>query len=198
MPKTISKETIAQLKQKMREDMLRRRAALTEPEKNAAARAVISSFLGNAPIEPKDRIAGYWPVSGEIDIRMLMEILSEQGHVCCLPVVNKKNGPLEFRHWHKGVAMKISLPGIYEPADDAPIVKPKIIIVPLVAFDAKGYRLGFGKGFYDKTIESMAKMKDMITIGVGYEFQKVAEVPKEKHDQKLDLVITEKQTYIFE
>ncbi len=179
--------------------MLRRRAALTEKQKRIATEKIIKSFIGNIPIEKYDKIAGYWPLSGEINIRLLLDILIENHNICCLPVVKEQNIPLTFRKYIKNMSLVTNNKyKTQEPPKSSPKITPTIIIVPLLAFDESGYRVGFGGGFYDRTLDSLRNVSSLMTVGVAYSFQQIASIPYEKHDQKLDCIITDEQIIICE
>jgi len=195
----MAEPSIKETKRQMRENMIRARSRLTEKQRDGAARRVASAFIGNVPLDRNDRVACYWPTSGELDIKILMEILTEEGHICALPVVEDDDKPLIFRRWHRGMKLRRHPHfGIFEPDELSPEVIPKVIIVPLVAFDTRGYRLGFGAGLYDRTLAYYDEMTDIFTVGVGFAVQQVSTVPHEAHDQRLDCVITENRTLVVE
>jgi len=193
-------DNIAELKRAMREKILRIRSGITDVKRREASREIIAKFMGEIPLEKNDRVAGYWPVSGEVDIKILLEILHEERHIVSLPCVISEEEPLSFRQWLPGMHLHInSRFGTYEPEKTAKIVNPNIVIVPLLAFDAAGYRLGFGKGFYDRTIAAMKETRsDILFAGVAYDAQQVPLVPRNEHDQKLDCVVTERRVVIFD
>lgn len=189
--------SINETKQSLRETMLRRRAALTELQIREASRAVCGHFLANLPMEKGERIGGYWPLPGEIDIRFLLESLEEERYTCALPVVTDTDKPLTYYRWHRGMELVPSAHfRILEPKPRKEVVIPTLLIVPLVAFDRRGGRLGFGRGFFDRTINALldepTAQSSLFTAGIAYSFQQVASVPMEDHDRRLDCVITEK------
>ena len=142
-------------------------------------------------------LAGYWPIRGEVDIRILLKILESKLFKLCLPSIYKKDSPLIFRRWsyyHPLVPGKLKT---WEPWPDQRIVRPYILLVPLVAFDCNGNRLGYGGGYYDRTIQSLRASGELIAIGIGYEFQRVSFIPESMYDQKLDFVVTEKRVERF-
>jgi len=192
MTKTTPKD-IAKVKADLRSSMIERRAALTETQRKEKAEKISKAFIGNMPLNRGDKIACYWPMPGEVDIKILIEILIEEGYMVCLPVTQGKDKPLIFRRYNKGdnLAKQMGL-NVQGPSEFAPEITPNIVVVPLIAFDDKGYRLGFGGGYYDRTIEKLKKKSDIMFAGVGYAFQQVKNIPKEKHDERLDCIITEK------
>ena len=109
-----------------------------------------------------------------------------------MPIVAAKAQPLIFRRWLPGEPLEIGVMKISVPLSSAPVVEPDVLLVPLLAFDKAGYRLGYGGGFYDATLARLRAKKEIIAIGVAFAGQEVAEVPHEAHDMKLDYVMTEK------
>lgn len=134
-------------------------------------------------------VAGYHPIRDEADPRVLMSALSELGHPLALPVVAAARSALIFRSWHVGDRLMPNAWGIGEPLASVCEVVPAVLLVPLLAFDASGHRLGYGGGYYDRTIDALPKVR---TIGIAYSGQEVAAVPREPHDHTLDLIVTEK------
>ena len=139
----------------------------------------------------KKKILGvYFPVNFEIDIFKFFKKLEMKGQKLCLPVV-KKNNEMDFYTWSSKNLLKINKYGIPEP-EQIKKVFPDVIIVPLVAFDTRLYRLGYGGGYYDRYIDKISKKKKLLKIGIAYSFQKINRVPVNKYDKKLDIIITEK------
>ena len=136
-------------------------------------------------------ISGYWPMESEMDPRMLMSDLAGQGHPLCLPVVQGRGKPLVFRAWRKGDAMVPGSLGIPAPGPDAAVLTPSLLLVPLLAFDREGFRLGHGAGYYDMTLAGLRAAGPVLAVGIAYAGQEVARVPREAHDQPLDWVVTE-------
>lgn len=141
-------------------------------------------------------VAGYWPVKSEVDVLPLLEKWRETGKKVALPVVVERNAPLSFYLWTPETPMRDSDWGIKEPyvgKDQA--VLPDIVLVPLVAFDRQGRRLGYGGGYYDRTLRELSRIKSFITIGMGYASQECEMIPAEDHDVTLDYIVTEKEVY---
>lgn len=132
-------------------------------------------------------LAGYMPMRTEID--PLPAMARHQGPVG-VPVIMAKATPLKFRAWSPGVAMMEGEFGAYIPAEGA-WVEPEVLIVPLLAFDARGYRLGYGGGFYDRTLQGLRARHVTLAIGFAFAAQEVDEVPIDGFDQRLDAVVTE-------
>ncbi|MEE8332622.1 MAG: 5-formyltetrahydrofolate cyclo-ligase [Alphaproteobacteria bacterium] len=136
-------------------------------------------------------VAGYWPLRDEFDVRALLGDLHGEGLVCALPVVRGPDRPLMFRRWRPGDRLTEGSFGIAEPASDKPELQPLALLVPLLGVDGRGCRLGYGKGFYDRTLAELRAAGPVVAIGVCFAAQRVREVPAENHDQRLDWVLTE-------
>jgi 5-formyltetrahydrofolate cyclo-ligase len=137
-------------------------------------------------------VAGYWPMGGEIDSLPLMEFLAGCGCRLALPVVTGPDRPLEFRRWEPGGALHKGPHGTRHPPDGAAPCRPDLVLVPLLAFDGRLYRLGYGGGYYDRTLASLRGRGAAVrAIGLAYAAQRVASVPHDDYDQRLDGVLTE-------
>jgi 5-formyltetrahydrofolate cyclo-ligase len=184
-------ESLDESKAALRREMYqRRRKAFVEGA--AAAQALKLKFLETVSPPEGAAISGFWPMGSEIDLRPLLEVMSKRGHPVGLPVVVGKERPLVFRAWKPG---DILTPGGFNtevPRDDQPEVVPDILLVPLLAFDRAGYRLGYGGGFYDRTLERLRASGPRLAIGVAFSAQEVESVPRGGFDQPLDMLLTEK------
>lgn len=166
----------------------------------AAARAIRDRFLETFAPTPGTVVSAFWPVGEELDIKPLLEALHGRGCVCTLPVVTIKHMPLTFRVWEPGMPFIVSSFGIPEPGPDRPPATPDISLVPLLAFDEEGYRLGYGGGYYDRTIEQLRLLRrdpPYLTVGVAFEGQLRSDVPHESFDQPLDWILTEQKARHF-
>ena len=133
-----------------------------------------------------------FPYKSEIDTRPLLGKLAGEGWTTCLPIVIALGEPLIFRRWLPGEPTVPGVWGIPRPTDDAALVEPDVLLVPLMAFDRQGFRLGYGGGFYDRTLELLRAKKPIVAIGVAYAAQEVDFVAHDAHDQPLDFVMTER------
>ena len=139
----------------------------------------------------KKIIGGYYPVNYEVDdLEILKKFLKKKVKIS-LPVI-KKNFKMDFIQCSLDSTFTINQYGIPEPSDGK-VVYPDILLVPLVAFDKKLNRLGYGAGFYDRLIKSLKKIKTIVTIGLAFDFQEVYFIPVSKYDQKLDYIVTNKK-----
>jgi 5-formyltetrahydrofolate cyclo-ligase len=173
----------------------RTRALARRADAFAAHGAVAGACLaehGLKFIEPKSGsiVSGFSAIRDEIDPAALLTRLQAEGHHLCLPVMQGKGQPLVFRAWAPGDAMGKVQWGIAEPLPDKPELEPDIVLVPLLAFDGEGYRLGYGGGFYDRTLQRLRTLKPVIAIGIAYDELKVDAVPHQGYDQRLDWVLT--------
>jgi len=136
-------------------------------------------------------IGGYYPVNFEIDILEILESLEKKAGVkLSLPVI-KKNNEMDFYSWSTKSLLKINKFGIPEP-EEIKKVFPDLIFVPIVAFDNRLYRIGYGGGYYDRYIQRLSNKKKFFKIGIAYSCQKINKIPINKYDKKLDIIITEK------
>lgn len=144
---------------------------------------------------PRDgAIAGYWPVHDEFDPRPLLEMLAARGAKLALPVIDPAIGLLLFRAWHPGMALQPAGFGTLGPPPPASVVLPRTVIVPLLAFDRQGGRLGYGGGFYDRTLAALREGgKSVLALGLGFAAQRVQQVPVSEIDIRLDAVVTENE-----
>ncbi|MDG2244675.1 MAG: 5-formyltetrahydrofolate cyclo-ligase [Rhodospirillaceae bacterium] len=135
-------------------------------------------------------IAGYVAIGDELDPFLALDALQSTGASIVLPVAGKAGDVLSFRAWKTGDALEKGRLSTYQPAAKSEVPDPDIVLVPLVAFDAFGYRLGFGGGYYDRTLPKLRSIKKIAAYGVAYDGQQVERIPREAFDAKLDGVIT--------
>lgn len=145
-------------------------------------------------------VAGYWPLGSELDVRPLMLRLAQAGAEMALPVTRAGDRPLEFRRWRPGDVLEPGAHGVSQPKADAPVVVPGVLLVPLLAFDAAGWRLGYGAGYYDRTLAGLrARLLEArpLAVGIAYAAQELPDVPRHAGDQRLDGVVTERSARRF-
>lgn len=136
-------------------------------------------------------VAGYAPMRSELDPRPLMLRLAAEGATLALPVVTGRDVPLTFRKWVPGDALVAAAFGMQEPGDEAEPVVPDILLVPLAAFDRAGHRIGYGAGYYDRTLTALRGRKAVVAIGLAFAAQETEKIPADSHDARLDLILTE-------
>ncbi len=134
-------------------------------------------------------LSAYWPIKAEPDLRPLMTRLHEAGVRVALPVVEQTEAPLVFRHWTPGQRMGRGVWNIPVPPGDAVTLTPDILLAPVLGWDGEGYRLGYGGGYFDRTLATLAKPR--LAIGVGSEASRLATIFPQPHDIPMDLVVTE-------
>ncbi len=157
---------------------------------------MMEKFLRDVPLKTGAVIAGYWPVNAEINVMPLMVQLLHKGYACALPQVIKRMPPLIFRSWHEKMPMRANIYNMKEPdPTKAAIVRPDILIVPMLSFDPAGGRLGYGAGFYDLTLRHLREKGPVLAVGIAYDLQKIDHVTPENHDLPMDMVVTDKQVY---
>ena len=142
-------------------------------------------------------VAGYWPMRNEFDPRPLLAKLGKAGHALALPVVVGKDQPLVFRDWTPGDVLVEGGFGTQVPHASAREVIPDVALVPMLAFDADGYRLGYGGGFYDRTLAQAPMRWQTLTVGLAFAAQETEALPREAHDRKLQWIVTEQGTRTF-
>jgi len=189
--------TIAALKEGVRKEALLRRAAL-EGSVPELSRQLAQMFADSIPIPPRSVVSAYVAIGDEADPAPLLEILRGQGHIIALPRVVKRGLPLDFHVYEAGAALVPGGFGLSEPSRDWPKIAPDVLAVPLLAFDASGYRIGYGAGFYDRTLAKLRTSKNVLAAGYAFSVQEFAEVPHDENDERLDWMVTEKSARRFE
>ena len=181
------------LKNSLRKKMKQIRAIAYEKDPDASAN-LIRLFHAHISLSKNAIIAAYSPIHSELDILPLLHHLHKTGHSCCLPVASETAHEFLFKKW---VPESIMIQGAFHipVPEQGELINPDVLLVPLLAFDTDGYRLGYGKGHYDTTLIKLKNTGKIVTIGIGYEVQKVDCVPREPHDQQLDWIITEQKAY---
>ena len=173
-------------KARLRASALAKREALSAEERAACSARIMAHVLKKAAHFPVGPISVFWPIRSEIDTRPLMVALRAAGQTEVLPRV--EGDVLEFRLWHATTKLASGPFGLCEPGLDAPLIRPLTMLIPLAAFDRRGHRIGYGKGFYDRAI---AALNPALKIGLAFSCQEIEAVPNEGHDEILDNIITE-------
>ncbi|MEO0399370.1 MAG: 5-formyltetrahydrofolate cyclo-ligase [Pseudomonadota bacterium] len=167
------------------------RAAAHAARPDAPAHAA-RLFMDQVPRAKGTVVALYHPLKDELDTGPLAEALHDAGHPLALPVVTAKNAPLEFRTYTPGDALVKGDFNVMTPPSEAPVVKPDIIVAPLLGFTKAGARLGYGGGFYDRTLEALRSDGEITAVGFAYGAQEVQSLPTGAHDEFLDWIVTER------
>ena len=177
-------------KKQLRARALEVRKAAFDSHGADASRRLAAQGLDFLKVPPGTIVSGFAAIRDEINPAGLLTWLHAEGFRLALPVMVGKGLPLLMRAWAPGDVMEPAQWGIAEPLEDKPEVEPDVVLVPLLAFDVLGHRLGYGGGFYDRTLAKLKAKKPVVAIGIGYDEQRVDAVPVESYDQRLDWVLT--------
>ena len=188
----LSDTSVSDQKADLRTATLAKRDALPAAERQAAAETIAQRAFP-LTIAPGTIVAGFMPMKSEINPLPLMRKLADAGAQLALPAIAGRGKPLIMRAWNVGDAFKTGQWGIREPVPEAPEVAPDILIVPLACFDRAGHRIGYGAGYYDMTIHALRAAKTVTAIGIAFAAQEIARVPATERDERLDLVLTERE-----
>ena len=180
-----------ELKRKLRRDALARRDALDPLWRIEASLEMAEVANSVIRIEPGAIVSGFWPMRSEVDVRPLMFALRENGARLCLPAILDKT-TMVFRELIRGATLVDMGFGTAGPGEEAETLDPSIMLVPLAAFDARGHRIGYGAGYYDRAIELLTRNGHAPRlVGVAFDCQEVAQVPDEPHDVVIPEILTE-------
>ncbi|MBW8907943.1 MAG: 5-formyltetrahydrofolate cyclo-ligase [Mesorhizobium sp.] len=179
------------LKKQLRKEALARRDALDEFWRVEIALEMAETAKEKIALEPGQIVSGFWPMRSEVDVRPLMFALRENGARLCLPAILDKT-TIVFRELVRGAPMVEMGFGTVGPHEEAEVLDPTMMLVPLAAFDARGHRIGYGAGYYDRAIAKLAaKGITPRLIGIAFDCQEVERVPEEDHDVIVSEILTE-------
>ncbi len=174
------------------------RAAESSVERHHLDRELCERFLNAFPPDVTRRLSFFWPMARECDTRPIAEACHDSGMDVMLPVVRRDVHGLCFRQWKRGAPMMKSKFGTMEPLETAKEMEPDILLVPLVMIDLHGTRLGRGAGHYDATIGPLRARREILAIGIAYDWQVSEEpIPSEAHDARLDGLVTPTRVILF-
>jgi 5-formyltetrahydrofolate cyclo-ligase len=171
-----------------RAELIAARRALPPAEHHRASDAVLRHLAAHFTGFARRLVGFYWPYQREFSPVPFIEQLIAQGGTAALPVVVEPRQPLEFRPWHPGVTMAFGVYDIPYPAEGA-AVTPEVLLVALLGFDEAGYRLGYGGGYYDRTLAALATKP--LCIGVGFELGRLATIFPQPHDVPMDFIVSD-------
>ena len=178
------------LKKQLRGEALARRDALDQQWRIEASLGM-AEWAQRIPVEPGDVVSGFWPMRSEVDVRPLMFAFREQGARLCLPAILDKT-TIVFRELVRGADLIDMGFGTYGPGPDAEVLQPVLMLVPLAAFDARGHRIGYGAGYYDRAIAKLqAGPRPPRLVGIAFDCQQVERVPDQPHDVVIPEMLTE-------
>jgi 5-formyltetrahydrofolate cyclo-ligase len=184
-------EEVRAWRRAQRETLIAQRLSIPRDERARCDAAITARLRRLLPApEGQRRIGVYWPFKGEYDPRPLMRSLHGLGARLALPVVVERARPLVFREWWPGIRLVPGIWGIPVPAEGNAVL-PDVLLAPLVGFDACGYRLGYGGGYYDRTLAALPERP--LVIGIGYEPSALATIHPQPHDIPMDLIVTERR-----
>lgn len=172
------------------------RAALDADFRADAAQAVAGHFFEQIGFGPQDVVAGYWRIRDELDCQPILIRLMDSGQTVVLPVVTGDETPLDLRVWEADAPLYEAGFGTLAPSDLAPRAAPDLVLVPLLGFDQTGTRLGYGGGYYDRTLAALEKRP--LLVGLAFSSQELPFIPRLDHDLPLDAVVTETGVRFFE
>ncbi len=187
----MSQVSISVTKDRLRTLLYKRRAVLASQSGADAGRCLAERVVA----EFGDTLSGmvvsaFLPIRTEIDTRPLIAALAAGGATVVLPTIVGDSPDLLFRTWAPGDSLSKGAFGVEEPLASSPERDPQTLVIPLLAFDRAGYRLGYGGGYYDRAIARLRVLHSIRTIGVAYDAQEVVHVPREAHDERLDAIVT--------
>lgn len=182
-------------KEVIRAEAKRHRAFIDPASENIDS--AVDLFFEKIQPQKDQVIAGYWPKGREFDAAIILERAVDEGLSCALPVIQKDSRELKFAPWDKTSELEKGPFDVLQPTSQE-FVLPDIVIVPLLVFDRRGGRLGYGGGYYDATLKALRAQKDILAVGVAYAVQAcLFNLPSEEHDEKLDWVITPQDAHEF-
>jgi 5-formyltetrahydrofolate cyclo-ligase len=190
--KMVQPSSIEDAKAELRVAAQALRDALSAEERKVAAEAIVQRKFPLA-LASGVIVSGFMPLKSEINPLPLLQKLAEAGARLALPAVAGHGKPLIMRAWEFGAPLDRRQWGIREPKAEAPEVEPDILLVPLLAFDRAGFRLGHGAGYYDMTIHRLRALKPVTAVGIAFAAQEVPKIPTTPRDERLDLVLTERE-----
>jgi len=182
---------IPALKEVIRKQALERRAAL-QSQVPELSRSLAHNFVSHVPIPPGAVVSAYFAIGDEADPTPLIGLLRARGHRIVLPRVAGRGKPLNFHLYEEGAKLVPGGFGLSEPARDWPLLDPDVLAVPLLAFDARGYRIGYGAGFYDRTLQRLRASRNIVAASYCFSTQQFEAVPHDENDQRLDWLVNEK------
>jgi 5-formyltetrahydrofolate cyclo-ligase len=177
-----------------RVELLERRGTLHLDERRTHAARLTERLVAAVELRAYPVLGFYWPIRGELDLRGIASRHVEAGGTAALPVVVAKSAPVEFWQWTPGAAMQRGFWNIPIPAERRVLV-PDALLIPLVGYDAAGYRLGYGGGYYDRTLAASSPLP--VRIGVGYDDAELPTIHPQPHDIPMSLIVTERRVLQF-
>lgn len=186
--------TVQAFRKAKRTELLARRTGIALEQRKRSAQSLTERLLTTVNLSAYPVLGFYWPIRGELDLRDLARRHVEGGGTVALPVVVAKNAPVEFWRWTHGAPMQRGFWNIPVPAERN-VVAPDVLLIPLVGYDAAGYRLGYGGGYYDRTLATVVPRA--FRVGVGYDDTALATIYPQPHDLPMNAIVTERRALEF-
>ncbi len=183
-------------KKALREKALAQRGAITPAAAEAFGLRLARLGPELARGQGAETVSVFWSIGDELPTQPMLQALDTAGFAVGLPVTGARGTPLVFRRWTPQTVMVPGRMAIPEPPAAADVLVPDLLFVPLAAFDRRGHRIGYGAGYYDRTLAALRATKTVTAIGLAYAAQEVLFIPDEAHDEPLDVVVTEKDTIL--
>lgn len=177
------------LQKKLLREVMKEKRALLFQQHADAGEQIVPLFFEAFDFLTHFIVGAYWPMGSEFDVRPLLNELINKGFRCALPCITPEG--MIFRLWSSTDVLHPGKFNIFEPSNEASQVVPDVLLVPLLAFDKEGHRLGYGQGHYDKFLHT----HKVITIGIGFKDQEIERVPRQAHDFALDFILTEEGVF---
>ena len=181
-------DDIRQWRKAQRAELLARRVAVAATRRSQCNETITRLLVEGFPLLQRMVVGLYWPYQGEFDPRFAIRHLREGGARAALPVVVQKSAPLQFREWWPGVPMTKGVFNLPAP-DGTEVVRPEALLIPPIGFDAQGYRLGYGGGYFDRTLAALTPQP--LKIGVAFELSRMPTIQPQPHDVPMDFIVTE-------
>ena len=185
-------DAITHWRRAQRTDLLAQRTAVPLQQRRQWDACITRQLLDGFPQLRNPVVGCYWPFKAEFDPRFAIRALRQLGARAALPVVLQRDAPLQFREWWPGVATRRSVFGLPVPLGTE-LLRPDVLLIPPVGFDGMAYRLGYGGGYFDRTLADLAPSP--IKIGVGYELSRIPTIRPQPHDIAMDFIVTEQAIY---
>jgi 5-formyltetrahydrofolate cyclo-ligase len=175
-----------------RTELLARRREITEADRRQWNASITRLLIEGFPLLRSMALGFYWPMESEFDPRFATRHFRDHGATLALPVVVRRNTPLQFREWHPGAVVVKGVFDLPMPSE-TPVVRPQALLIPPIGFDAEGYRLGYGGGYFDRTLATLTPHP--LKIGVGFEVSRIPTIHPQPHDVPMDFIVTESGIY---
>ncbi|MBL0292000.1 MAG: 5-formyltetrahydrofolate cyclo-ligase [Betaproteobacteria bacterium] len=185
-------EECKQWRKERRAELLSRRRAITDAERSQWNASITRLLIEGFPFLRSMTLGFYWPFQGEFDPRFATRHFRKHSATTALPVVVQKGAPLQFREWYPGAIVVKGAFDLPMPSETR-VVRPQALLIPPVGFDAQGYRLGYGGGYFDRTL--VALTPHPLKIGVAFELSRIPTIRPQPHDVPMDFIVTESGIY---